>query len=93
MSNRLAEKMIILRDHGNGLLLRIYKMKKDLTDANVDDSVVADLLNKPKTLLASFTQNVLSTKKFSHLSGKAFGAKVLDEILRLRQVSQSFCGT
>lgn len=90
MANRLAEKLIILRDHGNGLLLRIYNMKKDLTATNVgtnaDDPTIFDLLNKPKTQLANFTQNVLATKKFSQLYSKAFGAKVLDEIFRLRQV-------
>ena len=93
-SNRLAEKLMILRERGNGLLIRMYKMKRDFnTDVdgnNAEAVTLTQLLNDTKSL-STFTKNVLTTKKFSQLAGNAFSSgKLVDDLVRVKQVCHDF---
>ena len=42
MSSRIVEKLLILQEKGQGLLLRVYNLKRDLNDANSDLSFLKE---------------------------------------------------
>ena len=93
MAVRLAEKLMILCDRGNGLLLRLYNLKtfflnNDNTNVNTSVNVhsLSNVLAEAKNL-SSFVKNVLATKKFANLSNAFGGTKTVDDLLRLKQVT------
>lgn len=96
MSARLAEKLIILCDRGQGLLLRLYNIKAgflnnsniDSTNTNANSHTLVNVLAESKSL-STFVKNVLSTKKFATLSNAFGGTKTIDDLARLKQVKSS----
>ncbi len=92
MANRLAEKLLILRDRGQGLLLRIYNMKRGFHASAINTPEESLLMSKLRDFksLSSFVKTVLAAKKFSNLANSTtWGSKVIEDIMILKQVTIS----
>ena len=90
MANRLAEKLLILRDRGQGLLLRIYNMKRGFHASAINTAEESLLMSKLRDFksLNSFVKTVLAAKKFSILANSTtWGTKVVEDIMTLKQVT------
>jgi hypothetical protein len=96
MAARLAEKLLVLCDRGQGLLVRVYNMKKTFDDDNKTDTAstgatptLSGLLTETKAMTA-LVKTVLAAKKFAQAAASLPGAKYADELLRLKRVRNMY---
>ena len=86
-SARIAEKLLILNERGNGLLLRLHYMKQDFLPSNVENSSGGsrnpglELVHvKP---LSAFTKTILNAKKLTVCNACN---KTSEELQRVRKI-------